>query len=344
MANIKNELQKIKDPNANADIIASGLVQSIDIKDREVRFILEDTPAIALTLEPLRQEIIEKISKIKGVVKVSGLVTAHSQPRQTQNPVAAERPKPNIQSIRPDNIGKMVAIASGKGGVGKSTIAFNLALALARQGKKVGLLDADIYGPSVPTLLGMAKAKAQTDDDGKLIPLEGLGLKSMSIGYVVDKDKALIWRGPMLLKALTQLFMGTAWGKLDYLIVDLPPGTGDVQLSLAQQARLDGIIMVATPQEMALADVRRGIDMFQKANVPILGMIENMSVLYDEASGNKIDIYGQGGAKKCAQDLGLNFLGEIYFHPKLRMAADNGEATPEVAISQFDEIAKILNS
>lgn len=342
---IKSRLHELKSPIDGKDIITSGLVSSILFKNGDVKIILEADPNEIAKIEPLSDEIIKSLSSIKGVEKVSPILTAHSN-NNGQSPVGTsnqERKKPNMESIRPDNIGKIIAIASAKGGVGKSTIAFNLAQSLAKRGKKVGLLDADIYGPSLPTLLGHKTKIAEAGENGKINPIEAHGIKAMSMGFVVNQGQALIWRGPMLLKALTQLFMGTNWGELDYIVVDMPPGTGDVQISLAQQARLDGVIIVSTPQEMALADVRRGIDMFQKAKVSILGLIENMSVLIDENSGAEIDLFGKGGAKKAAGEIGINYLGEVNFYPTLQKASDNGQVAPNSATKQFDEIANRID-
>lgn len=342
---IKSRLHELKSPIDGKDIISSGLVSSILFKNGDVKIIIEADQNDIPKIEPLTDAIIKTLSSINGVEKVSPILTAHSI-NNGQSPVGSpsqERKKPNIESIRPDNIGKIIAIASAKGGVGKSTIAFNLAQSLAKRGKKVGLLDADIYGPSLPTLLGHTTKIAQASDNGKIDPIEAHGLKAMSMGFVVNQGQALIWRGPMLLKALTQLFMGTNWGELDYLVVDMPPGTGDVQISLAQQARLDGVIIVSTPQEMALADVRRGIDMFQKAKVSVLGLIENMSVLIDENSGAEIDLFGKGGAKKAAGEIGINYLGEVNFYPSLQKASDNGQVAPNSATKQFDEIANRID-
>lgn len=340
---IKSKLHELKSPINGKDIIASGLVSSILFKDGDVKVILEADHNDIPKLDPLCDAIIAALSPIDGVNKISPILTAHSL-NAGQSPVNApqERKKPDQTSIRPENIGKVIAVASAKGGVGKSTIAFNLAQSLVRMGKKVGLLDADIYGPSLPTILGYKSRIAEVAENGKIDPIDAHGLKAMSMGFVVGDGQALIWRGPMLLKALTQLFQGTNWGELDYIIVDMPPGTGDVQISLAQQARLDGVIIVSTPQEMALADVRRGIDMFKKAKVEILGIIENMSVLIDENTGAEIDLFGKGGARRAAKEIQIPFLGEVNFYPALQKASDIGQVAPQNATTQFDEIAKKL--
>jgi ATP-binding protein involved in chromosome partitioning len=349
---IKSCLHAIKSPINNKDIISSGLVTSVLFKEGDVKIIIEINPQDGDLFAPMIKEINQKIGAIDGVNKVSAILTAHSdvinkspinnQANSKKPPIQDTKPKPNMQSIRPENIGKIIAVGSAKGGVGKSTIAFNLALSLARAGKKVGLLDADIYGPSVPVLMGNDAKIADVADNGKMDPIVGHGIMAMSMGFIVGKGQALIWRGPMLLKALTQLFMGTNWGALDYIIVDLPPGTGDIQLSLAQQARLDGVIIVSTPQEMALADVRRGIDMFNKAKIPVLGMIENMSVLVDETTGAEIDLFGKGGAMRAALELNIPFLGALNFYPALQKASDNGIVANTNAQEVFDAIAQKL--
>lgn len=338
---IKTILHQFKSPIDNKDIISGGLVESIIFKDGTLKIILNAPKNAASQIEALVKEIEAAVSKINGVEKTLCVVTEHSEGGGS-SPQIGHKTAPPTNSIRPDNIKKLIAVGSGKGGVGKSTIAYNLALSLSKLGHKVGLIDADIYGPSVPTLLGLSDERADVSDDNRIIPKEKNGIKAMSIGFIVPKDAALIWRGPMLSKALGQLFMGTDWGVLDYLIIDLPPGTGDVQLSLAQQANIDGVIMVATPQELALADVRRGIDMFKKAKVPVIGMIENMSFLKDEATGLEIDLFGRGGAKKAAEELGLPFLGDINFFPSLQKASSEGENAPDLAIAQIAEIAKNL--
>lgn len=339
---IKTILHQFKSPIDNKDIITGGLIESIIFKDGTLKIILNAPKNAAKQIDGLVKDIESEVSKLNGVEKVLCVITEHSESGGT-SPQMGNKTAPPTNSIRPDNIKKLIAVGSGKGGVGKSTIAYNLALSLAKLGNKVGLIDADIYGPSVPTLLGLSDERAEVSEDNRIIPKEKNGIKAMSIGFIVPKDAALIWRGPMLSKALGQLFMGTNWGALDYLIIDLPPGTGDVQLSLAQQANIDGVIMVATPQELALADVRRGIDMFKKAKVPVIGMIENMSFLKDEATGLEIDLFGRGGAKKAAEKLGLPFLGEVNFFPALQKASSEGINAPDLAIAQIAEIAKALS-
>ncbi|MCB1529476.1 MAG: Mrp/NBP35 family ATP-binding protein [Rhodospirillales bacterium] len=241
-------------------------------------------------------------------------------------------------------IRKIIAVGSGKGGVGKSTVAFNLACALAKSGQKAGLLDADIYGPSVPKLTGLS-GQGPSQKDGKLIPLEAHGLKAMSIGFLVEEGKALIWRGPMIHKALFQMLQDVAWGTdakpLDVLVIDLPPGTGDVQLTLAQKVRLDGAVIVSTPQDLALADARRAVEMFRTTGVPILGLIENMSTHICSNCGHEEHIFGHGGAQEEASKLNVPFLGEIPLSAGIREKSDRGE--PAQA-ERFQEIADRLKS
>ena len=338
---INKALISIEEPISGLNIIQSGLISDISLKEGNLRIIIEKPANYQADLEAIQRQIERRIVKIDDINKVSFLITAHT-PEQAQMQPKPPRPSANTNSIRPPHIGKLIAVASGKGGVGKSTIAFNLALALARLGKKVGILDADIYGPSIPTLMGLAESKCETGEDNRIIPLKAHGIKAMSMGFTVEKDQALAWRGPMVSKALTQLFQGVNWGELDFLILDMPPGTGDVQLSLAQQARIDGAILVSTPQEIALADVRRGITMFQKSGVKILGIVENMSLLKDEQTGVEIDLFGRGGARIMALENNIPFIGEVYFYPSLQKSSNFGNAPPAIASEQFDAIARTV--
>ena len=242
-------------------------------------------------------------------------VSAHKPPQSPGSPMAKQAEIPGISAV--------IAVASGKGGVGKSTTALNLALGLRDLGLRVGLLDADIYGPSVPRLTGI-REKPQLNDDKKMIPLQRFGLAIMSIGFLVEEDTAMIWRGPMVMSAITQMLRDVAWGTLDILVVDMPPGTGDAQLTLAQNVPLKGAVIVSTPQDLSLIDARRGLAMFRKVNVPVLGIVENMSYFQCPHCGTKSDIFGHGGARHEAEKLGVPFLGEIPLHMSIRETSDSG--------------------
>jgi ATP-binding protein involved in chromosome partitioning len=252
---------------------------------------------------------------------------AHSHSPGVQ-PVAAHRPpqgaaSPMSKQAEIPGVGAVIAVASGKGGVGKSTTALNLALGLRDLGLRVGLLDADIYGPSVPRLTGIHE-KPQLNDDRKMIPIQRFGLAIMSIGFLVEEDTAMIWRGPMVMSAITQMLRDVAWGTLDILVVDMPPGTGDAQLTLAQNVPLKGAVIISTPQDLSLIDARRGLAMFKKVNVPVLGIVENMSYFQCPECGTRSDIFGHGGARHEAERLGVPFLGEIPLHMSIRTTSDDG--------------------
>jgi len=260
----------------------------------------------------------------------SGAGQAGAAPRQQQQPAGpAKTPVPGVK--------KIIAVASGKGGVGKSTVSVNLALALAATGLKVGVLDADLYGPSIPKLLGL-EGKPAVRDDQLFVPFEAHGLKAISIGPMLEGDQAVVWRGPMASSALRQLLRETAWGELDVLVIDLPPGTGDIQISLCQQVELSGAVIVSTPQDLALIDAKKAMDMFRRLQIPIFGLIENMSYFIAPDTGNRYDIFGHGGAKGAAEDLGLPFLGEVPLHMAIREQSDAG--TPIFASSADSEQAQ----
>jgi len=247
------------------------------------------------------------------------------------------------QSGRPivaPGIGNIIAVASGKGGVGKSTLAVNLAVALAKQGQAVGVLDADIYGPSIPRMLNLKDAQPETTEDQYFVPLEAHGLKLMSMGFLVPEREAMVWRGPMVQKALVQMLRDVKWGTLDTLIIDLPPGTGDVQLTLAQKVPLSGAVIVSTPQYIAIIDARKAVNMFQKTGVPILGIIENMSHYTCPGCGDEAHIFGHGGAATEAENLGVPYLGAVPLTLKLRQAMDSGTPLPE----EFEDIAKAMTA
>ncbi len=326
---VRKALGKIKDPQSGKNILDAGLVQGLTVKDGRVGFALQTSREMAQEMENVRQKADKKLRKIKGVDAVSIVLTAHSGAQEEAPQKRAKNigghgtPPPPKPKDLPD-VGAVIAVASGKGGVGKSTIAANLAVALAKKGKRVGLMDADIYGPSAPILLGLQGQKPTLSKEEKIIPLEAHGVKVLSMGFMVGDGQAVIWRGPMIIGALQQMFADTDWGGLDVLIVDMPPGTGDAQLTLVQTVTLKGALIAATPQEVALADVRRGVHMFNKAEVPILGVIENMAGYIHPATGERIDIFGAGGAQRTADELDVPFLGEIPLDPDLRAASDKG--------------------
>src|SRR6185295_10900745 len=267
---------------------------------------------------------------------------AHSHSPGVQ-PVAAHRPpqgpaSPMSKQAEIPGVAAVIAVASGKGGVGKSTTALNLALGLRDLGLRVGLLDADIYGPSVPRLTGIHD-KPQLNDAKKMIPLRRFGLAIMSIGFLIDEETPMIWRGPMVMSAITQMLRDVEWGKLDIMVVDMPPGTGDAQLTMAQQVPLKGAVIVSTPQDLALIDARRGVAMFKRVNVPVLGVVENMSYFLCPSCGTRSDIFGHGGAQKEAERLGVPFLGEVPLHMTIREKSDSGR--PVVATEPDGPHARI---
>ncbi len=328
---VEAALAKIKDPASGASILESGTVQGLTVKDDRVGFAVQTTRDQAEAMEQVRAKAEKAVRKIRGINAVTAVLTSHNdapqaEPPQKRPPMSGGHgtPPPPTPKELP-GVGAVVAVASGKGGVGKSTIAANLAVALAKKGKKVGLMDADIYGPSAPILFGLTGQKPTLNKDQKIVPLEAHGVKILSMGFMVSDGQAVIWRGPMIIGALQQMFSDCEWGELDVLVVDMPPGTGDAQLTLVQTVNLAGAVIAATPQEVALADVRRGVNMFRKAEVPILGVVENMSGFIHPETGERIDIFGKGGAERVAGELDALFLGEIPLDPKLRESSDEGK-------------------
>ena len=314
-------LREIVDPATGKNIVESDVVQGLVLRDGHVGFSLEVDPARGRGAEPLRKAAENAVAAVRGVLSVTAVLTAHSEAaRRPSAPQAAEpQGVPGVAAV--------IAVASGKGGVGKSTVAVNLALGLSRLGLKTGLLDADIYGPSVPRLLAITEKPRS--DGKKLEPIEKLGLKTMSIGFLVKEDEPMIWRGPMVMSALSQMLADVAWAPLDVLVVDMPPGTGDAQLTMAQRVPLKGAVIVSTPQDIALIDARKGIAMFTKTRVPILGIVENMSVFVCPECGHESHIFGHGGARAVAAELNVPFLGEIPLVPLIRETSDAG--TPVMA-------------
>ncbi|SDC94900.1 Mrp/NBP35 family ATP-binding protein [Ruegeria marina] len=314
-------LKKITDPVSGQDIVSAGIVRALNVEGENVRFVLEIDPKLAEMYKPVQSAAEKAAQMVAGVAKVSALMTAHSDKAP---PDLKPRPKAAPQGPQPvPGVDRIVAVASGKGGVGKSTVSANLACALAAEGRRVGLLDADVYGPSQPRMLGVSGRPASPD--GKtILPLRNHGVTMMSMGLMTNEGQAVVWRGPMLMGALQQMMNQVQWGGLDVLIVDLPPGTGDVQLTLSQKFAVDGAIIVSTPQDVALIDARKGIDMFRQLKTPILGMIENMSTHICSNCGHEEHVFGHGGVAAEAEKLGVPLLGEIPLHLDIRVAADGG--------------------
>jgi ATP-binding protein involved in chromosome partitioning len=308
------------------DIVSRDLVRALTVEKSSVRFVIEaPDPDQARHMEPLRQAAEAAVRSLPGVENVSVVLTAHGPAAKAAPPSLkiGGHPTPQAGPQQVPGVDRILAIASGKGGVGKSTVSSNLAVALARAGRRVGLLDADIYGPSQPRMMGVSKRPASPD--GKtIIPLKAHGVTFMSIGLMLKEDEAVVWRGPMLMGALQQMLGQVEWGKLDVLIVDLPPGTGDVQLTLCQRSHVSGAIIVSTPQDVALLDARRAIDMFAKLKTPILGLIENMSSYVCPNCGHEAHIFGHGGVADEARRLGVPLLGEIPLDLDVRIAGDAG--------------------
>jgi len=311
------------------------MVSGLTIRDGHVGFAIEVEPERGPRLEDLRKRCEDAVFGLPGVLSVTAVLTAE-RPAQAAGPAGgpggaapggrASGPSggPGGRGGRLDlpGVGAIVAVASGKGGVGKSTLAVNLALGLARQGLRVGILDADIYGPSIPRMLGI-DGKPESDGE-RLQPMRNHGLVCMSIGFLVDPDTPMIWRGPMVMSALEQLLRDVAWGELDVLIVDMPPGTGDAQLTMAQRVPLTGAVIVSTPQDIALIDARKGLNMFRRTEIPVLGIVENMSYFLCPHCGERTDIFGHGGARETARELDCDFLGEVPLHVSIRETSDAG--------------------
>ena len=339
-------LAKVRSPRGIA-LTDANVLSVIVVNDGKVFFSINVDAADVQAWEAVRAQAESAVRALPGVTSVMITLTAERKPgaapppppgKQGLAPAASHRPphspggSPMSKQSDIPGIAAVIAVASGKGGVGKSTTALNLALGLRDLGLRVGLLDADIYGPSVPRLTGI-RDKPQINDERKMIPIQRFGLAVMSIGFLVEEDTAMIWRGPMVMSALTQMLRDVAWGTLDVLVVDMPPGTGDAQLTLAQNVPLKGAIIVSTPQDLSLIDARRGLAMFKKVNVPVLGIIENMSYFQCPQCGTRSDIFGHGGARHEAERLGVPFLGEIPLHMSIRETSDSGNP---VVVSEPD--------
>ena len=330
MAITKNDilgaLAKLDLPDGG-NLVSRDMIRALGVDAGTVRFVIEAPDAgMAAKMEPQRQAAEAAVKALDGVTSVSVVLTAHGPAPKAPEPPSLKiggHPKPQAGPAKVTGVDRILAIGSGKGGVGKSTVSSNLAVALAREGRRVGLLDADIYGPSQPRMMGVSKRPASPD--GKtIIPLKAHGVTMMSIGLMMDPEKAIVWRGPMLMGALKQMLGEVEWGELDVLIVDLPPGTGDVQLTLCQKTELTGAIVVSTPQDVALLDARKALDMFNTLNTPVLGMIENMSTYICPECGHEAHIFGHGGVAADAERFGIPFLGALPIDLDTRLAGDAG--------------------
>ena len=329
---ILGSLKQVIDPDSGKDIVSAGMIKGLQTKDGHVAFAIEVDPDKGAGLEPLRKEAEEVVHDLGGVISATVVLTAdrsaqgpgQGQPSPSGKPPldhggAPSEPTPALMP----GVASIVAVASGKGGVGKSTTAVNLALGLAAGGHKTGLLDADIYGPSMPRMMGIT-GQPSSSDGTTLDAMENYGVKVMSMGFLVEEDTPMIWRGPMVQSALEQMMRDVSWGELDIMVVDMPPGTGDIQLTLAQKVPLTGAVIISTPQDIALMDARKGLNMFRKVGVPVLGLIENMSYFTCPKCGERSEIFSHGGAKVEADRLGIDFLGEIPLDIIIRETSDGG--------------------
>ena len=312
---IQTALKELTDPNTGKDYVTGKEAKNIKIDGDNVALdILLGYPA-KTQIEPIRKQVTAKLKSIPGI----GSVTANVSMKIVSH--AVQRGVKLIPGVK-----NIIAIASGKGGVGKSTTAVNLALALAAEGVSVGMLDADIYGPSQPTMLGIT-GRPESRDGKRLEPMEGHGIQAMSIGFLIDVETPMVWRGPMVTQALEQLLNETNWRDVDYLVVDLPPGTGDIQLTLAQRVPVTGAVIVTTPQDIALMDARKGLKMFEKVNIPILGVVENMSLHICSKCGHEEHVFGEGGGARMSKDYGIDLLGSLPLDISIREQADSGKPT-----------------
>jgi len=339
---ILDALKTVRDPDRGADVVSLGMVSGLVVKDGNVAFALEVDPQRGAKLEPMRKEAEKTVHGLPGVLSVTVALTAErpsgqAAQRSSRGGSAAQGGGSEMPSI--PGVRHIVAVASGKGGVGKSTVSVNLALALAAAGHKVGMLDADIYGPSQPRMLGVS-GRPVSHDNKTLEPMENYGVKVMSMGFLVPEDSPMIWRGPMVMSAIQQMLRDVNWGELDVLVVDMPPGTGDAQLTLAQQVPLAGAVIVSTPQDIALLDARKGLNMFRKVEVPVVGIIENMSYFACPNCGHRSEVFSHGGAHREADRLGVDFLGEIPLDIEIRETSDGGK--PVVVSRPDSENAKVF--
>jgi ATP-binding protein involved in chromosome partitioning len=333
-AQVLEALRGVSDPDRQQDIVSLNMISGLVVKGPNIAFSIEVDPKRGPQLESLRQSAEKAVLALPGVSSVTAVLTAHREaPAAPQRAPhghahAPQQPaKPLVPGVK-----AIIAVASGKGGVGKSTTAVNLALGLRANGLKVGLLDADIYGPSMPRMMAI-HGKPGSSDGKALDPMENYGVKVMSMGFLIEEDTPMIWRGPMVQSALQQMLRDVNWGELDVLVVDMPPGTGDAQLTMAQQVPLAGAVIVSTPQDIALLDARKGLNMFRRVDVPVLGIIENMSYFCCPNCGHRTDIFSHGGAQREADKLGMEFLGEIPLDIAIRETSDDGRP---IVMSQPD--------
>ena len=352
---ILSALRKVMDPERGQDIVSLGMIDGLATKGGHVAFAIKVDPERGPHLEPLRKAAEDAVMKLANVLTVSAVLTAektghdHNHDHDHQHGEGCghghghghgqghAQGAAKEQKLLPE-VGTVIAVASGKGGVGKSTTAVNLALALKAMGLTVGMFDADVFGPSQPRLLGVAGAQPTSADGKSMDPVEAFGLKVMSIGFLVPEDSPVVWRGPMVMGALEQLLRDVNWGKLDVLVVDMPPGTGDTQLTMTQRVPLTGAVIVSTPQDIALLDARKGLNMFRQVNVPVLGIIENMSTYHCPNCGHEAHIFGHGGARMEAARLSADFLGELPLDIDIRTTSDDGK--PVVATRPDSPAAK----
>jgi ATP-binding protein involved in chromosome partitioning len=327
---LQQALAAVVDPNTGKDFVSTKALKNLQINEGDVAFDVELGYPAKSQIPALRSALIAAAKGVAGVQNVSANIYSKIVAHAAQRGVAL---LPNVKNI--------VAVASGKGGVGKSTTAVNLALALAAEGAAVGLLDADIYGPSQPMMMGI-EGRPESSDGKTMEPMENYGVEVMSIGFLVNQDEAMIWRGPMATQALEQLLRQTNWKALDYLIVDLPPGTGDIQLTLSQRVPMTGAVIVTTPQDIALLDAKKGIKMFEKVGVPILGIVENMAVHVCSQCGHAEHIFGEGGGKRMAQQYNMDYLGALPLDIQIRLQADSGK--PSVVADPDGEVAGIYKA
>ena len=334
---IYEKIERFLDPITNKPLNKKNSDLNIVLKDGHANIALNINPKEESKYNNLSLSLKEALKNIDGLLSINIVLTAEKKPNIEKN----EKRRFQI------NAKNIIAIASGKGGVGKSTFAVNTAVALKKLGHNVGILDADIYGPSIPRMMNISE-KPKTNENNKLVPIEKYGIKCMSIGFLIGEDTPTIWRGPMIMKALEQMFNGVEWGNLDYLIIDLPPGTGDAQITLAQSSKLSGSIIVSTPQDIALIDARKAINMFKRVDVPVLGIVENMSYFICSNCDERHEIFSYGGAKKEAEKFETNFLGELPIDKNLRIHSDEGEpvciSEPESDMAKkYIKIAENLN-